>query len=58
MLKTKVNNLGEKVSDVTILIHIKQYNTDKQNLEKKIGNVDKKMPDTSGLVTTSGLAVQ
>ena len=32
-----------------------QYNTDKQNLEKKIGDVDKKIPDTSGLVTTAVL---
>ena len=28
------------------------YNTDKQNLEKKIGNVDKKIPDMSDLVPT------
>ena len=29
-----------------------QCNTNKQNLEKKIENVDKKIPDTSDLVTT------
>ena len=34
-LNTKVNNLEKKVSDATTLIHINQYNTDKQNLEKK-----------------------
>ena len=30
-LKTKVKNLGKKISDVTTLIHINQYNTDKEN---------------------------
>ena len=39
-LKTKVNNLEKKFPDATTLIHINQYNTDKQNLEKKIGDVD------------------
>ena len=34
---TKVNNLEKKIPDATTLIHINQYNTDKQNLEKKIG---------------------
>ena len=37
------------------LIHINQYNTDKQILEKKIGDVDKKVPEVSGLVTTTVL---
>ena len=41
-LKTKVNNLGQKISDANILIHINQYNTDKQNLEKKIRHIDRK----------------
>ena len=41
-LKTKINNLEKKIPDATTLIHINQDNTDKQNLEKKIGNVDKK----------------
>ena len=35
------------------LIHINQYNTDKQILEKKIADVDKKVPEGSGLVTTN-----
>ena len=35
-LKAKVNNLEKKVPDVTTLIHINQYNTGKQNLEKKL----------------------
>ena len=30
-LKTKGNNLEKKIPDVTNLIHINQYNTDKQN---------------------------
>ena len=31
-----------KVLAATTLIHINQYNTDEQNLEKKIGDVNKK----------------
>ena len=42
MLKAKVNNWEKKITDATTLIHINQYNTNKQNLEKKIGDVDKK----------------
>ena len=34
-LKTKVNKLDKNIPEVTILIHVNQYNTDKQNLEKK-----------------------
>ena len=45
LLKTKVNSLEKKISDATTLIHVNQYNTDKQNLEKKLGNVDKKNTD-------------
>ena len=41
-LKTKVNNLEKNILTATTLIHINQYNIDKQNLEKKIGGVDKK----------------
>ena len=36
-LKTKVDSLEKKIPDAAILMHINQYNTDKQNLEKKIG---------------------
>ena len=50
-METKVNNLGNKFPDVTTLIHINQYNTYKQNLERK--DVDKKILDTSSLVTTA-----
>ena len=35
-LKIKVNNLGWKTPDANTLIHINQYSTDKQNLEKKL----------------------
>ena len=41
-LKTKVNNLENKIPDRTTLVHIHQYNGDIQNLEKKYENVDKK----------------
>ena len=30
-LKTKVNNLDQKILDAATLIHINQYNTGKQN---------------------------
>ena len=36
-LETEVKHLEKKILDATTLIHINQYNTDKQNLEKKIG---------------------
>ena len=54
-LKTKVNNLERKIPDATTLIHKNQYITYKQNLEKKIGAVDKKVLDTRSLVTTTVL---
>ena len=34
-IKTKVNSLEKKIPEATTLIHINQYNADKQNLEKK-----------------------
>ena len=40
-LKATVNNLDKKIVDATPLNHINQYNTDKQNLEWKIGDVHK-----------------
>ena len=54
-LNTKVNNFENKIRDATTLIHINQYNTDKQNLEKTVGDVDEKIPDVSGLVITTVL---
>ena len=50
-LNTKVNNLEKKTSDVTTLIQINQYNAEKLNL-KKIEDIDKKIPNTNGLMTT------
>ena len=38
-LETKVKN---KILDATTLIYINKYDIDKQNLEMKIGDVDKK----------------
>ena len=35
ILKTKFNNLEKKTPETTILTHINQYNTYKQNLDKK-----------------------
>ena len=41
-LKTKVNNLKKKIPDATTLTYKNQYNIDKQNLEKKNEDADKK----------------
>ena len=41
-LNRKVNKLDKKIPYMTILIHISVYNTNKQNLEKKIEDVDTK----------------
>ena len=41
-LKTKVINLEQKIPEATTLIDINQHNTDEQNLEQKIKDVDKK----------------
>ena len=41
-LDTKVKNLEKKIPDAFTLIQTNQYNTDKQNLEKKIREVEKK----------------
>ena len=35
-LKTKVNSLEKQIPDATTLIHINQYNTDTQNLDKNL----------------------
>ena len=48
---TKFNTLKSKVHNSKI----NQCNTDKKNLEKKIGDNDKKMPDTSDLLSTTVL---
>ena len=54
-LKTKVNHLEKKISDATTVIHIDLYNGAKQNQRKKLEMLIKKIPDTSGLVTTAVL---
>ena len=41
-LKTKVNSLEKENLDATSLMHIDQYNTDKQNLEKNLEMLIKK----------------
>ena len=46
-LNSKINNLKNKNPDASTLAYMNQYNTDKQGLENKIENVDKK---TQGLV--------
>ena len=50
--KTEYNKLATKVDDInTIEFVLKtKYDTDKSDLEKKISVVDKKIPNTSGLV--------
>ena len=56
--KIKVNNLDKKIPDAITLIHTNQYNTGKQNSEKKIGYIEKKKKektDASDLVTASVL---
>ena len=44
LLVTKVNN-----NDTTGFVLKTTYDTDKPDLEKKIGDADKKIPDTSDL---------
>ena len=53
----KVSNSEKKVPDTTTLIHINQYNTNKQTKfrEKKIEDDDIKIPGTYSLVTTTVL---
>ena len=50
-LKTKVNKLYKKILDATTLIDINKYKTVGQNLERKNGDADKKIPYVSGSVT-------
>ena len=54
-LKTKVDGLEKKILDGTTLFHINRYNTHKQKLEKKIGDVHKNTPGTSVLMTATVL---
>ena len=53
-LNMRVNDLENNIYDVTTLIHIDQSNnTDKQNLEKTIDKVEKRILDVSVLVTST-----
>ena len=54
-LNLKVNNLEKKIPDASTIIQLHQYTTDKQNMEKKIGEVKNKIPDLSDWVTTAVL---
>ena len=54
-LKTKVKNFEKEIPNISTLININQHNIDKQTLEKTTGDVDKIIPDASGLVTTTVL---
>ena len=45
--------VDNEVPDPTNLVQINQYNIGKQNLEKKIGGIDKKIPGASDLVTAN-----
>ena len=54
-LNTKVNSLEKKIPDGYTLIQTNQYNANKQNLERKIGAVENKIPVVTGLVTNTVL---
>ena len=45
-----MDDLEDNILDTSTLIHRNQYNTERQSLEKKIEEVDQKIPDVSGLV--------
>ena len=51
-LNTRVNNLENKVLHATALIHIKQFNNNKINLEKNLLTLIEKISDVSALMTT------
>ena len=50
--KTVYDNLVEKVNniDTSVFVLKTKFDTDKSIRERKINDVEKKMPDTSGLV--------
>ena len=52
LLKTVYDNLVTKVNalDSSRFVLKIQYNIDKSGLEMKVGDADKKMPDTNGIV--------
>ena len=52
MMKNMYDELVEKVNNINSsgFVLKNKYNTDKANLERKISDADKKIPDTSGFV--------
>ena len=50
--KTEFNNLVGRVNNIntTGFVLKSKYDTDKSDLEKKVSNADKKIPDVNGLV--------
>ena len=50
---TKVNAI--KVLSTSELVLTTYYNSDKQNLEKKIESIDKKIRNNNGIVTNTDL---
>ena len=52
-INAKVYISEKNIAVATTLVYISQCNTDKQSLEERIGDVNKKRPDVSGLVTTN-----
>lgn len=50
---TKVNAI--KVLSTSELVFTTYYNSDKQNLEKKIESIDKKIRNNNGIVTNTDL---
>ena len=51
----KVNSLENKVPDTSTWTYINEYNTDKQGLEKKIEDFNRKILDVSNLISNTTL---
>ena len=54
-LNPKANNLENKLPDASTSIQTNQCNSDKQNSKKINGDAENKIPDVSGLWTTTVL---
>ena len=54
----KTNSINVKVPSTIGLVSKTQFNFVKQNLEKKIEDVDKKIPNTSALVKKTDLNIK
>ena len=55
LLNTKVNNLEGEIPDANTLIYINQYTLKTTAMNKKISEVENKIPNVSSLVTTAVL---